>query len=248
VKYIEQDIESEIKFFKKHTIEPKYDEEYTDRVLELLKYSSFHKKLTILDIGCGQGYWGRKFNNKKNIIIGIDLIKDTIKHTSKEKIDKNQFFVIGNIKDFPFKESKFDLMICGGILHHFPSSKELKLLIENFNRSLRISGKLVIIEPNGSNPVIKLTRMIGCFLDKIFQIGFASKNERVHSCKLYLKILEQASFKKFVIESLIQKMKPIEKRNIFEYIFRLKKKLIHILWNFLWEPHKGSELIIISSK
>lgn len=56
--HIEQNVKSEIEFFKNH-IEPEYDEEYTNRVLELLGYSSLSKNL----IG-GIRYGRKMFSNE----------------------------------------------------------------------------------------------------------------------------------------------------------------------------------------
>ncbi|TAL61635.1 MAG: class I SAM-dependent methyltransferase [Bacteroidetes bacterium] len=105
---------------------------------------------TIVDIGCGDGSSTNELKGRFNEIefTGFDPASQAIE-LAKTKYTKCKFFV-GNILDpSTFPQQKFDLAVMRGILHHLPTQQAA---IQN---SAALSKRLLIIEPNGNNPILK---------------------------------------------------------------------------------------------
>ena len=117
------------------------------------------KNSEILDYGCGVGPVIEKvikFNPKK--ITGID-ISDVSISKAKEKFANsasNVELLVDNCENTTFSDHKFDIVYGLGILHHLQFSK----CINEISRILKPDGKLLFIEPLGTNPLINFYRML----------------------------------------------------------------------------------------
>ena len=117
------------------------------------------KNSEILDYGCGVGPVIEKvikFNPKK--ITGID-ISDVSISKAKEKFANsasNVELLVDNCESTTFSDHKFDIVYGLGILHHLQFSK----CINEISRILKPDGKLLFIEPLGTNPLINFYRML----------------------------------------------------------------------------------------
>ena len=101
---------------------------------EIIKTISNIKPDSLLDLGCGTGYYTKDFpsNNK----IGIDLSKSTLKIASSK--DKETLYILTTIFDLPFSNNSIDL-----ITNLFvPLSKK------EISRVLKDNGYLVYVRPN----------------------------------------------------------------------------------------------------
>ena len=113
----------------------------------------------ILDYGCGVGPTIEKvikFNPKK--ITGID-ISDVSISKAKEKFANSSSkieLLVDNCENTTFSDHKFDIVYGLGILHHLQFSK----CINEISRILKPEGKLLFIEPLGTNPIINFYRML----------------------------------------------------------------------------------------
>ena len=117
------------------------------------------KNSEILDYGCGVGPVIEKvikFNPKK--ITGID-ISDVSISKAKERFansTSNVELLVDNCENTTFSDHKFDIVYGLGILHHLQFSK----CINEISRILKPEGKLLFIEPLGTNPLINFYRML----------------------------------------------------------------------------------------
>jgi len=106
---------------------------------------------TIIDIGCGDGTYTNEIKkNKPGIeVLGIDPVETAIQ-IAKEKYNNIHFLCSNIYEESFFEERNFDLAIFRGVLHHLPDPES----------AIKISGgftsKLLILEPNGNNFVLKL--------------------------------------------------------------------------------------------
>lgn len=115
--------------------------------------------LHILDYGCGNGNSLKKvveYNPKK--ISGIDISEVSIQkakdffHNKKFNLDLS----VDNCEQTKFKENTFDLVYGTGILHHL----DMSLCLREIDRILKPNGKLLFIEPLGTNPFINFYRKL----------------------------------------------------------------------------------------
>lgn len=86
---------------------------------------------TIIDIGCGNGYWLSKIDGEKYSITGCDV--------NNRMVYSNTSFFEGRIENLPFEDNSFDLVTCHHTLEHI---SDIKLAI---NELKRIAKKQIMI-------------------------------------------------------------------------------------------------------
>jgi ubiquinone/menaquinone biosynthesis C-methylase UbiE len=135
----------------------------TNEIHALIK-SITTKQIKILDIGCGDGTYTLEMANviKPQKIIGFDIANEAIKF-ARNNIPKTQinkiFFEVGNVYNLSKKYSKkeFDLAVFRGVLHHLDHPQKAIAEIS------QVSDKVIILEPNGFNPVLKLIEKFSAY-------------------------------------------------------------------------------------
>lgn len=131
----------------------KYIAGYTRRKTELKKRFREYLKLiekykqggTILDIGCGMGYFiqvASVLNNHSWIAIGLEQDGRLIRR-AHEFI--KQRIVLGKMSALPFKQNLFDCVTCFDVLEH---NAKLSKNLSEIKRVLKKDGLLVIQAPN----------------------------------------------------------------------------------------------------
>ena len=109
------------------------------------------KEITILDSGCGEGYYSENaLSNLKEIksnIIGTDISKYAVKYAAKKY--KNNFYFVSSIYNLPVKTDSIDLILS---VFSPNDSKE-------FSRVLNANGYLMIVSP-GENHMKQLAELI----------------------------------------------------------------------------------------
>ncbi|MCX7220875.1 MAG: class I SAM-dependent methyltransferase [Burkholderiales bacterium] len=127
------------------------------RFSECIKQSFNFSGKTVLDLGCGDGTYTMEFvhlNVKE--VIGIDPAKAAI-DSANEKAGKLGIastikFEEGNIYELDryLSENRFDCIVLRGVLHHLPDPARAIQGLSAFK------GTVIVLEPNGYNPVLKL--------------------------------------------------------------------------------------------
>ncbi len=86
---------------------------------EIIKLGDFAKSDKILDVGCNQGLYSMSISKKYGCeCIGIDLNKEIIKTCKKgaDRLNIKCKFITASITKIPFKDEKFDKILCFDVL------------------------------------------------------------------------------------------------------------------------------------
>ena len=89
---------------------------------------------TVLDAGCGEGYYTASFA-EKNTVFGIDVSKEALKVASRRC--KNSLFAVASVFGLPFKDCSFDALI-----NIFAPDSQSEYL-----RVLKKGGRLITVTP-----------------------------------------------------------------------------------------------------
>lgn len=256
-----QDKQAELEFQSKSSEWAKsidhLDPKRREKELELLGIAQSQHRI-ILDAGCGGGTYGLVLARNGNKVIGVDISQDSItaahRFAEKEKLDFSP--LKGDIERMPFRDEFFDICVCGFILHHLPGMSQT---VSELYRVLKPGGIITIIEPNGSNPIAKLTcnLRLSLFKEICEKTGFASRNERAYPHKNYIKALQENGFRniRYSSQRVPRATQKTEKRHDEKFM----KKFITLLLEcrelvfisaakLLPQPYKWPTLYITTTK
>ncbi|MCD8242841.1 MAG: class I SAM-dependent methyltransferase [Parabacteroides sp.] len=115
----------------------------------------------ILELGCGDGTCSFLMRSLgAEYIVGIDPAKSAIKAANKKAfelgVSKSVSFFVGDIYTINLIEN-FDCVVFSRVLHHLPSPDKA------IQRATAWADEILIIEPNGSNPVLKVIEKMSSY-------------------------------------------------------------------------------------
>ncbi|MEH6627070.1 MAG: class I SAM-dependent methyltransferase [Motiliproteus sp.] len=112
---------------------------------------------TVLDLGCGDGAYTLEFPSLGvKEVVGVDPASVAIEAANataqKLGLETAVKFEVGNIYALEsyLADDRFDCIVLRGVLHHLPDPARAIACLASFG------GTIVILEPNGNNPVLKL--------------------------------------------------------------------------------------------
>lgn len=117
-------------------------------ILSLLAHYASHKKLKILDAGCGTGLLAKKLT-KFGEVVGLDLSEEALRFARKRGVIVKK----GSIAKLPFNDCVFDVLISIDVINHLWVKNEQKAFNE-FYRVLKPGG--ILIMRVSANPWLKL--------------------------------------------------------------------------------------------
>ncbi|MFC1700647.1 class I SAM-dependent methyltransferase [Patescibacteria group bacterium] len=130
---------------KRRSPQHKVIREYVVPRIDLLRrYLDITKQTSLLDVGCGNGFFTYYFDKICNTC-GVDYSKKMLQINPVKKV----FLMDAN--NLGFEDNSFDVVFCDALLHH----------VENIDDAIkemkRVSRKyVVILEPNRNNPLMFL--------------------------------------------------------------------------------------------
>jgi SAM-dependent methyltransferase len=114
------------------------------KIKEVLNIVGTDKKIRLLDMGCGNGFFTFYFD-KIYDTYGIDYSQSMLAINPAKKAS------VMDVRTLGFKDDSFDVVFCNALLHHV---EDLDMVIGEMKR---VSRKYVIvIEPNRNNPLMFL--------------------------------------------------------------------------------------------
>ncbi len=105
---------------------------------------------SLIDIGCGDGTYTAELAKifPAIDIVGIDPAADAL--TLARRLTPSATFKIANLLDpTTLPQRMFDVGIIRGVIHHLPNGQT------GIINAARICKTLIVLEPNGNNPVLK---------------------------------------------------------------------------------------------
>jgi len=151
----------------------------TDASLALYPFAG--KK--VIDIGCGDGTFTIELfdHAKPASILGCDGAEEAIR-SARQKIDDRKItFETANAYSLPFPDDSFDVAYVRAILHHLDHPGDA------IREAFRVARDVLIVEPNGYNPVLKL-------LEKIHPYHIAHK-EKSYTSRMLDRLVREAGGK-----------------------------------------------------
>ena len=125
-------------------------------VLAVLKQNGFCslKEKSILEIGCGTGYWIREFikwGAKPENITGIDLLPDRIAE-ARSLCPEGIKLYCGNAANLEFKDSTFDLVLQSTAFTSILDPTMKQQVADEMIRVLKEKGLIIWYDYNVNNP------------------------------------------------------------------------------------------------
>jgi SAM-dependent methyltransferase len=120
----------------------------TDAVLAMADF----RGRRVIDIGCGDGTYTVELLALAHPaqVHGIDAIEQAVVTARKKSHDPRLTYAVGSATDLPYPGDSFDIAVVRGVLHHLPRASHA------LREALRVAPTVVVLEPNGYNPVLKL--------------------------------------------------------------------------------------------
>jgi len=202
-----QDEIKEIEFFDRaaRSIYPFPDAGYHAFIINIiLNFYNINLSGRMLECGCGTGEIGKYLSKRYPSlnVEGVDISKEII-NKNCETPQKGYSCRRGNLENKRlFVKESFDSILCVGFLHHF---QYLDLLFDNFSFWIKPDGLIFIKEPNGDNPINKLSNFLRNIIGKnrCFKYGWSSFNESNHPLSFYLEAVKKSGFSNpFIIKSI----------------------------------------------
>lgn len=138
--------------------------------LQTLKAMELGVGKSLLDVGCGIGYFTPTFLNKFTRVVGLDPLEKYLKVA--RKVNDKVEYVIGSGETFSLDE-KFDTININMVLEH---ARNPVALLKNCKKHLTKDGMILAHVPNANS----VTRRLGVLMGIIDSIQNITDKERNH--------------------------------------------------------------------
>lgn len=117
----------------------------------LLTHAPIRFEDRVLEVGCGEGGNLHLLSVDRPGTVGVDLSRPKVGWASKTL--GATVFLCSDATRLPFRDGSFDVILCRDVLHHVRAKQEV---VAELFRVCSPDGRLIVIEPNGRNPIMWL--------------------------------------------------------------------------------------------
>ena len=123
----------------------------------------------VLDAGCGDGTYTHELKVARPDlqIAGYDAAEVAVKFATGRYPDI-EFLIADMLRPETFPNRKFDTVIIRGILHHLSDPAAA------LKHCVRLSDRVIVIEPNGNNPILKVIEKVSSYHREHEEQSFSS--------------------------------------------------------------------------
>jgi SAM-dependent methyltransferase len=110
----------------------------------------------VIDIGCGDGTYSIEVfrRGRPAMMHSIDPAEQAIEIARKKTDDGSMTFASHDAYALPYGDDSFDIAHIRGVLHHMDRP------VDALREAFRVARNVVVIEPNGYNPGLKLLERV----------------------------------------------------------------------------------------
>lgn len=123
-----------------------------------VKMLSGHLKpeMTVLELGCGTGYFTRELARSGADIVAIDVSPELLEIARTNCSAPNVRYEIQNAYALSYSNATFDSVVGSSVLHHL----EIEEAVREIYRVLKSGGTIYFTEPNMLNPQIAIQKNV----------------------------------------------------------------------------------------
>jgi SAM-dependent methyltransferase len=112
--------------------------------------------MTVLELGCGAGYFTQQLARSGAHIVAIDVSPELLEIARTKCSAPNVQYEIENAYALSYGDAVFDSVVGSSVLHHLDIEKAMR----DIYRVLKTAGTIYFTEPNMMNPQIAIQKNI----------------------------------------------------------------------------------------
>lgn len=252
----EQNKEAELAYYRQYAQNLEgAGEDFTEEIFNMLfdKFGAVNGNgALLLDAGCGSGIYGKRLAQRGYQATGADLCDDMVEIANTRNPVEGFKAIQGDLEDLSlFPENHFDVIFFGQMLHHFPNIAKVMKATHHW---LKPGGKMMILEPNGSNPVNLISKEIGkvmSFFSNAMKASIGTENERSLGHKEILGYLDQNQMKilqKFSLDFRVEIPEGDPIPPVLRFMVGVRELTYRLVANILPIMNRGRIMLMIAEK
>ena len=129
----------------------------------------------VLDVGCGDGTYTAELvrRGKPRETLGVDVAPEAVRLAAERYGDlENTTFEVGDSENVVAGHGHFDVAVLRGVLHHADDPRTV------VHATAAVADEIVIIEPNGHSPVLKIIEKLSPYHREHLERSFPARRVR----------------------------------------------------------------------
>lgn len=118
--------------------------------------SHLRPEMTVLELGCGTGYFTSELVRSGAEIVAIDVSPDLLQIARAQHSAPNVRYELQNAYALSYPDASFDSVVGSSVLHHL----EIQPALREIHRVLKPNGEIFFTEPNMLNPQIAVQKNV----------------------------------------------------------------------------------------